>query len=345
MDDCGREEDVAGAVESNGALERIDCGVRMILREVNGMVGKILAVWLVGVGMAVGQTATAPAGAGVAAAATNAVPSPVKAYTFDVVSIRRNITPMQMMGPQSAPPVFGPTADGYRMTNMSMGMVIMTAYVPQVGGSAFFGPNNVKGYPDWFNTERYDIEARIADEDRAEWQKPEAQKVMLQAMLQALLADRCKLAVHREVKEVAVNSLVVAKGGVKFKETDPTVEHPDGMKLPWGGVLVPSKDGMKLYGTTMASFASLMSTMGGGMGGGGRTIQDQTGLTGKYDITMKQPAPPPPAPGEQQGVTAASDPGAAGIYSVLNDLGLKLESTKGQVETLVIDHMERPSEN
>jgi uncharacterized protein (TIGR03435 family) len=250
-----------------------------------------------------------------------------------------------MMGPQSAPPVFGPTADGYRMTNMSMGMVIMTAYVPQIGGSAFFGPNNVKGYPDWFNTERYDIDARIADEDRAEWQKPEAQKAMLHAMLQAMLVDRCKLAVHREVKEVGVSSLVVAKGGVKFKETDPSVEHPDGIKLPWGGVLVPSKDGMNLYGTTMASLASLLSTVGGGMGGGGRTIQDKTGLTGKYDISMKQPAPSRPAPDEQQSGTAASDPGAAGIYSILGDLGLKLETAKGQVETLVIDHMERPSAN
>ena len=69
---------------------------------------------------------------------------------------------------------------------------------------------------------------------------------MLQAMLQAMLAERCKLTVHREVKEAAVYSLVVAKDGPKFKETDTTVDHPDGMKLPWGGVLVPAqtKDGI-----------------------------------------------------------------------------------------------------
>ena len=137
----------------------------------------------------------------------------------------------------------------------------------------------------------YDIDARIADADQAEWQKPESQKVMLQAMLQAMFAERCKLTVHREVKEVAVNSLVVAKGGPKFKETDPTVEHPGGMKLPWGGVLVPTqtKDGMSMsmYGTSMASLASLLSTMGGGMGGGGRTIVDNTGLKGRYDVVFK----------------------------------------------------------
>jgi uncharacterized protein (TIGR03435 family) len=128
---------------------------------------------------------------------------------------------MQMyMGTQSTIPQFGPTADGYRMTNMSLALPLMTAYVPQVGGTAMYGQDQVKGLPDWFMSERYDIDARIADEDRVEWQKPESQKVMLQAMLQAMLAERCKLAVHREVKEVGVSSLVVAKGGPKFKETE-----------------------------------------------------------------------------------------------------------------------------
>jgi uncharacterized protein (TIGR03435 family) len=66
----------------------------------------------------------------------------------------------------------------------------------------------------------------------------------------------------------------------------------------------------------------------------GRPIQDKTGLTGKYDLVMKR----------QDDMGSASDPDSA-MRSILNDLGLKLESTKGQVETLVIDHMERPSEN
>src|ERR1019366_8390577 len=127
--------------------------------------------------------------------------------------------------------------------------LLMTAYVPQVGGSAMFRLDQVKGFPEWAMSERYDIDARIADEDRAEWQKPEARKTMLQAMLQAMFAQRCKLVVHREVKEVGgVSSLVVAKGGVKFKETDPTVDHPGGTQLPWGGVMIPSKDGTNMYG-------------------------------------------------------------------------------------------------
>ncbi|MGA2437195.1 MAG: TIGR03435 family protein [Acidobacteriaceae bacterium] len=309
----------------------------------------IAAAWMASCGDgALAQTSAPAASTAPVAPATStnaaATAAPAKAYAFDVVSIRRNISPMQMyMGTQSTIPQFGPTADGYRMTNMSLALPLMTAYVPQVGGTAMYGQDQVKGLPDWFMSERYDIDARIADEDRVEWQKPESQKVMLQAMLQAMLAERCKLAVHREVKEVGVSSLVVAKGGPKFKETDPTVEHPDGMKLPWGGVMVfSSANGtMSFYGASMASFASMMSSFGNG----GRPIQDKTGLAGKYDIIMKLGAYMGPAPNEQQGVTSASDPGGSMIVPMLNDLGLKLESEKGQVETLVIDHMERPSEN
>jgi uncharacterized protein (TIGR03435 family) len=303
------------------------------------MIGKVLAVGLVCAGMAMGQTATAPVAstAAVDPAASGAAAAPAKAYTFDVVSIRQNNTPLRG---QRGIPQSGPTADGYRLTNDNLLLVLLAAYVPQAGGATFYGLAQIKGIPDW--SERYDIDARISDADRAAWQNPAEQKVMLQAMLQAMLADRCKLAVHREIKEVPVYSLVVAKGGPKFKETDPTVEHPAGYKLPWGGEITMtfSNDGgsYKMYGIPMASFATWFSSWAG------RPVQDKTGLTGKYDLTMKQPALSGPAPGEQQDETA-SDPGGSASYSMVKDLGLKLESAKGQVETLVIDHIERPSEN
>ncbi|HUD23614.1 MAG TPA: TIGR03435 family protein [Acidobacteriaceae bacterium] len=323
------------------------------------MIGKMLAVGFVcagtAVGKAIGQTGKVPAAGATAAptattATTAAVAVPAKAYTFDVISIRENNTPMHgmMMGPQSGPPQFGPTGDGYHMANQGLLIPLLTAYVPQAGGTAFFNPQDqIKGLPDWFMSERYDIDARIGEEDRAEWQKPESQKVMLRLMLQAMFAERCKLTVHREVKDAGVSWLVVAKGGPKFKVTDPTVEHPNGMKLPWGGTMVmdfsKGSGTMSFYGATMASFASIIS----GSGNGGRPIQDKTGLTDNYDITLKLgEMMMGPQQGEQQGgPAAANDPGAS-ITSLLQDqLGLKLESEKGQVETLVIDHMERPSDN
>src|ERR1035437_9572037 len=184
------------------------------------MFRKLCVLGLLGAGMAVGQSAVAPQPA-----------APAKAYRFDVVSIRVNKTPQTVTQ-------FGPTEDGYRVPNWSLVLTLITANVPRVGGASFSYEDQIKGLPAWVINERYDIDARIADEDRAEWQKPEAQKTMLQSMLQAMLVDRCKLAVHREIKEAAVYSMVVAKGGVKFKETDPTVDHPGGIKLSYGPELV-----------------------------------------------------------------------------------------------------------
>ena len=172
------------------------------------MIGKILTMGFVCAGMAVGQAVTSPAKAGAAAGptamtTTTAAALPAKAYAFEVISIRPNTTPMQ---PMMGPPQFGPTADGYRSTNQSLLIPLLTAYVPQVGGTAFYSPQDqIKGLPDWLMSERYDIDARIADEDRAEWQKPDAQKAMLQSMLQAMLVERCKLTMHREVKETGVS--------------------------------------------------------------------------------------------------------------------------------------------
>jgi bla regulator protein BlaR1 len=296
--------------------------------------------------MAAGQAVTAPVTPMAAAApASAAVAAPAKAYAFDTISIRQNKAPMQPMA-MNGPPPFGPTGDGYRSTNMSLMLVLMTAFVPQVGGGAFYANDQVKGLPDWLMNERYDIDARIADEDREQWQKPGAQLPMLQAMLQAMLVERCKLTVHREVKEVGVSSLMVVKDGPKFKESDPTVEPPAGFKLPWGGVMVMNfsdgKGSMSFYGASMASVASILSSWGFG----GRPIQDKTGLTGKYDITLKLgDMMTGSGQGEQSNGPTASDPGIAIGSVIQSQLGLKLESAKGQVETLVIDHMERPSEN
>ncbi len=292
------------------------------------MIGRILAATIICAGTAPGQTP---------APATTAPPP--KTYSFEVISIRPNKS-----APQAQQP-FGPTADGYRITNMSLYAPLLTAYVPQTGTAAFNMEGQIKGLPDWFKTDRYDIDARIAEEDRAEWQKPLAQKVMLQSMLQAMFAERFKLAVHREVKEGPVFSLVIAKGGIKFKETDPTVAHPGGFALPWGGVLVPASSpgsggtSLNMYGATTASLATFLSGFGNDLG---RVIQDRTGLTGRYDFLIKFPAGTLSVQSDSQ--AGASEPGAA-IYSAVNNLGLKLEPDKGQIETLVIDHMERPSEN
>jgi uncharacterized protein (TIGR03435 family) len=300
------------------------------------MMRRVCEVALLGLGLgtALGQ---APADAKAAPAASTAKAPAAKALTFDVISIKPNPN-MQRMGP----PVFGPTGDGYRMVAAPLLLPIISAYIPTTGAVAFL-PNQIKGLPDWAMQEGYDLNAKVSDEDMAEWQKPESQKTMLAAMMRSLLEDRCKIVVHRETKDSSVYLLEVGKNGPKFKESDPTVEHPDGMKLPWGGVMVPGKNGMTLYGASMASVATMLSSFGGGMGGGGRQIQDKTGLAGKYDITINpQGMGGPPGPGD--GGPQAFDPTGM-LMGVVDSLGLKLESSKATVETLVIDHIEKPSAN
>jgi uncharacterized protein (TIGR03435 family) len=270
----------------------------------------------------------------VATTVATPVGTPEKVYAFDVVSMHQNKTTAH-----ESLQHFGPTPDGYRVQNMSLRTILMTAFAPQIGGGAFYTSDQIKGIPDWADSVHYDIEARISEADRAEWQNPERQKAMLRAMIQSMLADRCKLVVHREVSLTKVYSLELAKGGPKFHESKPDEVLPPGIKLPWGGVVVPTGDGMQMYGTTMSSFATVLAERTDS----GRTIQDKTGLTGKYDITLKAEPPLNPPP---DGPTSnpESDWDAAMLASV-NSLGLKLVSTHAPVELLIVDHLDRPSEN
>ena len=292
----------------------------------NGMTHKLFCLALLIVGMAMGQASSAPA---------PATAKPGKPLAFDVVSIRQNLA-----GPGPGLPQFGPTADGYRAANSPMILLIETAYLPTTGATTFTRAQ-VSGLPDWANQDNFAIDAKVSEEELPDWQNPNKQPAMLRAMLQALLVDRCKLVVHREVKEVPVYSLVVGKNGPKFKPTNPDETH-DGVKLPFGGILSPGQNGITLYAAPMTSLAALMSSLG--RMGTGRPIQDKTGLTGLYDIVLAQGQIAVDRPSAQD-ASAASDPGGNSAPAMAEALGLKLESTKAPVETLVIDHMERPSEN
>ena len=260
-------------------------------------------------------------------AAPQAARADAKPMAFDVALIR--------LYKGDSFPSHGPTATGYHMTNLLLMVPILDAYIPQTGGIAKFMYNQVQGLPDWSMKERYEIDAKVSEADLAEWKKPGAQSAMLPVMLRAMLEDRLKLAVHRDVKEVPVYALTVGKNGPKFKETNPAETH-EGMVFPNGnGTLVSDGRTMHLYAASMTALASMLSNWAG------RPVQDKTGLTGRYDLQMANPEMP--AAGADAGA-APPDPGAS-VITLMDDLGLKLVPAKGQVETLVIDHMERPSEN
>src|SRR5208337_1943145 len=212
----------------------------------------------------------------------------------------------------------------------------------------------VSGGPSWIDSERYNIEAKEPDSVAEELPKlPPAQRgEQLRLMVQSLLADRFKLKLSRETKELPVYALVVAKNGPKLQEAKPGDTYPNGIKGPDGrpaggaGMMRMGPGQLTGQGLPMASLAHLLSEQLG------RTILDQTELKGKYDFTLQWTpdqslAGMPMGPeGGKPGTDNAPPPESSGpsIFTAIQEqLGLKLESTKGPVEIIVIDHVEHPS--
>ena len=184
-------------------------------------------------------------------------------------------------------------------------------------GEAYRVPNRqISGLPEAMGRECYDIDAKA--------EHPVNREQMM-AMLRHLLEDRFKLAVRRETKEIKAYALVVAKGGPKLDENhDGAALFMDRIgRSKWGFHNMP----MTLLANVLSSWA-------------GDTVVDQTGLKGSYDFTlevqMESSGPGEPAP----------DPNAPDVFrAVQEQIGLKLESRKGPVEMLIIDHFERLSGN
>jgi bla regulator protein BlaR1 len=263
--------------------------------------------------------------------------SGTKRWKFAVVSIRKN----NSGGPQH---IGVATADGYQMKNLFLGYLMRIAYVPQTGGADFYFVDQLIGMPAWLisDEDRYDVDAKVDEADLAVWQNPAKQPAMLRSMLQAMLEDRLKLVVHRGTREAPVDLLVVGKRGPKFKETNPAELHPGTRPMPGGGRLSREEEDDQM---TVHYFGISISQLATWVLGTGRPVEDKTGLTGRYDVTIHRPALQPSAqPSTQQGGVSAPDPGLSAA-SIANQLGLKLEPSKGQVETLVIDHVELPSPN
>jgi bla regulator protein BlaR1 len=256
-----------------------------------------------------------------------------KDLKFSAVSIRQN----KSNGPQ----IFGKsTPDGYEMRNMFLAAAILTAYVPRTGGARIYSDEQVVGLPIWLvsDDDRYDLDAKVDEADLSDWQNPTKQSALLRAMLQTMLADRLKLKVHRSRKQAPVYALVVGKRGPRFKESVPGESHPGAYPMPGGGMLsMEPKDGWVMTHYFDISIGQLISIV---LPTPGRTVQDETSLGGKYDMTIERPAP------TASGTLAAPPPNAElSAGEIADQLGLKLNPAEGSVETLVIDHVERPSPN
>src|SRR6266576_3587722 len=258
---------------------------------------------------------------------------------YDVASIKPNKSGTNMIRLMFSP-------GGLSATNGTLQMLINAAYSVE--------NNQISGAPNWVNSERYDIEAKMDTSTADELRKlgEDERRVERQRMLQALLADRFKLTIHRETKELPTYALVVAKDGAKFQEAKPGDTYPNGIKGPDGhagaGMMFMGREGLTAQGIPIADLVRHLSRQLG------RTVVDKTGLTGKYDFNLKWAPDERQAPmfkgteGSQLGTGGTSAPESSGpsIFTAIQEqLGLKLESEKGPVDILVIDHVERPSEN
>ena len=216
----------------------------------------------------------------------------------------------------------------------------------------------ISGGPSWINSEIYSIDAKEPDSLAEEMQKlPIAQQEEIKRLLvQSLLADRFKLRLHRETRMLPVYALVIAKDGPKLHEAKPGDTYPNGMRGPDGragagaiGEESISKTARAISGQGI-SIAPLVPYLSREVK---RTVLDQTGLKGKYDIRLEwnpdlSAAGMVPGPEDGKPGTASAPPPESSMPSIFTalqeQLGLKLVSTKGPVEILVIDHIEMPSE-
>jgi uncharacterized protein (TIGR03435 family) len=284
--------------------------------------------------------------------ATASSPAPpsqlVTTPTFDVASIRPCKPDTMSAGGRGGP---APT-DSFRMTCRNLRNLIEDAYIRFADGKIrqpiLSGLTKIEGAPGWMNSEQYTIEAKSEN----------AQPIAMRAgpMMQALLEDRFQLRVHRETREGSIYELKIARGGSKIQpvRNGPClasdfagVPLPPGFSLPTDderqcSMVFNGRQGpnavLVARSSSMENFAAVLT------GITGQLVIDKTGITGSIDYRLVYF----PEGGIPIGADAADadDAPASSIYTVLQqEMGLKLERARGPREYLVIDHIERPSEN
>jgi hypothetical protein len=211
---------------------------------------------------------------------------------FDAASVKANKS-----GDQNVQMMFQP-GGRFIATNDPVRNIITTAYQTK--------PQQMMAGPEWDGllSEYFDIETKAAG-------NPSVERMRL--MLQSLLADRFKLAVHHESRRLPIYALVLSKAG----RTGPQLTaHSDNTKCIDLSVYVD------------------------------RAVVDRTGLTGVFDVTLEFAPPEGPASQPDATVSAADPAAAPSIFTALQEqLGLRLEPQTGPVDVLVIDHVEEPSPN
>jgi uncharacterized protein (TIGR03435 family) len=259
----------------------------------------------------------------------------VKPLAFDIVSIR-----------PAKPGTFPTynwlkTPDGYHVTGLSLFATLMFAYFPQ--NSWGWSEERLSGAPAWAD-DLYEINARVSDADLADWQKQGIsleREPMLQQMLRSMLTDRFHLVAHMVAgPPIPGFSLELDKHGPRFAESKPGAVLPDGIRLPDGGIQRSYGPGQNphysLFGASMADVAQALSNRAQ------RPVLDHTGLTGRYDLVLNWVEGLNST--DVRGKIAEDDPYPLSHWGI-EALGLRAIPISIPAQTLVIDHIEKPSDN
>ena len=276
---------------------------------------------------------------------------------FEVASIKRNLSDRPLTGP---PPRAG--AGEFILIGVPARVLVMRAYPLQTT------PIQIVGLPSWADSERYDVIAKG---------KPDSKPEDVQQMWRALLADRLKLQAHYETRPRAAYKMVLARAdrklGAQLKPSTLNCPPPDPSGRP--EVSIEARDAMMATirdrrAATPQEEAVLLSQCRGSFNAWNtmyagaleikaliqamsflvrldRPVVDETGLQGMYSIKLW--AAPPAAPSPTAGPASAATPAvndAPDLFTALQDqLGLKLEPTTIDGQVVVVDHIERPTEN
>ena len=236
--------------------------------------------------------------------------APAPQAEFEVASVKRNLS-------ESRPWLVPPVGGRFTATNVTLRLLIGVGW-----------PQKVSGGPSWVVTDGYDVSA-VAP-------KPNLSRDEFSLMMQNLLKDRFALRVHTETHEARVYVLLPAKNGLKLPDAKPEPclhgwKPPDADPQAGCGGMNVTSDSIT---NEKISMQWLASVLGGVLG---RPVLDRTGFTGSFKVDLEFA---PLAPGSDTDSTRPS------IFAALEEqLGLRLESRKGTEEVLIIDHVERPSEN
>jgi uncharacterized protein (TIGR03435 family) len=240
--------------------------------------------------------------------------TPATSLEFEVASIKLNDPSETVGGRLELLP-----GGRFATTNFPLRAVILRAYDVK--------DYQLLGAPDWLVKDRFSIQAKAPQgsvSDAQTW-----------LMVRRLLEDRFQLKTHRDTKELPVYALVVGKGGPKIQAAKDSLV-PSGLGVGRGSITARS--------ATIANVAIALSRLLG------RPVVDETQLSGTYDFKLHydQSSVGLPFSVQRQESDATAQPEATepSIFTAVQEqLGLKLESTKGPVEVLVVDHVEKPSKN